>query len=219
MSMEAFEQEARRLMAETSLKTRFYSGFGIVADAEGFELTLRVHQLWDVKETFRISSAGVVLLTQNSEDVPSLLLVNEEEGRWDLPAGGVESFDRTPEETALREFGEETGYEIGPDYLLPLTFAVKKDTKRAGVQYLAVAALQGFAPTHSDRQGRFYGRNEIAGVNIALEPLRVALSAKYSLLAHSHHPWAYLQTRAAILEKLTLAKEAGWPNSATPLAT
>lgn len=65
--------------------------------------------------------AAYCVIVRDSADGGEILLAlwNEDEGRkrWTLPGGGVELFE-TPEEGAVREVREETGYDVELDGLL-----------------------------------------------------------------------------------------------------
>lgn len=58
---------------------------------------------------FEISAGGVVFRRiKNSKEKFMFLLIKDSYGRWALPKGKIEKKE-TPEETAIREIGEETG--------------------------------------------------------------------------------------------------------------
>lgn len=53
-------------------------------------------------------AAGLALISRSKEDY-RIFLLRRPDGVWDLPGGGREASDASPEETANREFYEETG--------------------------------------------------------------------------------------------------------------
>lgn len=63
----------------------------------------------------------------------------EANGKWELP-GGIVEFEETPEETAVRETEEETGYHISIDHLVPsivTNYWERKTRKVVVITYLA----------------------------------------------------------------------------------
>jgi 8-oxo-dGTP pyrophosphatase MutT (NUDIX family) len=208
--------ELKKTRADWVLRNQFFS-YGRVGLLDGFTLS-RSDPFGESAELFQVGSAGTVVLTYSPMQTLSVLLVNEEEERWDIPSGRVEASDVSPAATAQRELGEETPWQLELASLLPLSYAVSPKSKaKAGVQFFAVAAspAQLQAPAKWDAEGRVYYRFEAAegNLNLALEPLDLFLSAgTQSLLAQSHHPWAYRLTRAALMEKVRLAREAGYLN-------
>lgn len=210
--------ELQKARAEWMLRNQFFS-YGNVGLLNSFTLS-RSDPFGEEIEFFTVSSAGVVVITQDPEGVPSVLLVNEEAARWDIPSGHVELSDASPLFTAQRELEEETMLHLSEADLLPLCYAVKTpSSNKAGVQFFTVSAL----PAHiinacsirRDSDGRiYYSLNVTTGrLKLALEPLALFLhNPNLSLLTNSHHPWAYNLTRIALVEKLNLAREAGYTN-------
>ena len=58
-----------------------------------------------------IAAAFVLLFTKCAGTV-NIMLVKESYDKWGAPGGGVSTADRTPDDTAAREFKEETGHEM-----------------------------------------------------------------------------------------------------------
>ena len=66
--------------------------------------------------TCQIEGAGIALF--NPEKTHVLLIKDSRNHKWSLPKGGVESFDNSYLDTAIREMTEETGFIWGIDYIL-----------------------------------------------------------------------------------------------------
>lgn len=161
-----------------------------------------------------ITSVGIAFITLDPAQRPAILLVSEEPGRWDLPAGKIEPVDVSLEKTIIRELKEETGIELDTDInMMPLTYAVSSSGK-AGLQYMMLGNLphQFTSPSITmDADGRYFSHSTGVENNlIALEPLDITINHRdKSLLQQSHHPWAYRQTFAALERKVRFAIEAG----------
>lgn len=183
--------------------------------SEGF--TLYRTNSWNHRnetEYFPITSAGIVVITSVDKD-PMMILVNEEASRWDIPSGRIEATDLSPKAAAIREFGEETGFDLTSraEEVYALTYAVNRSGTKAGVQYYCVTALDLSEATllHIDDEGRYFytvTRGEEV-LHLALEPMHVFMDGD-SLLKMSHHPWAYRRTIAALEQKFSLAKVTGY---------
>ena len=68
----------------------------------------------------KTTGAGVVMTWQPPKNRPIkyLLLKGAETGKWSFPKGHIESFDKTTQDTAIREVIEETGLRAEIDYTL-----------------------------------------------------------------------------------------------------
>jgi 8-oxo-dGTP pyrophosphatase MutT (NUDIX family) len=87
-------------------------------------------------------SASTVVLNEDHTQV--LLLLREDFHRWTLPGGHIES-DEMPEQAAIRETFEETGYHIAVDSLVG-TYARPTMPGGGDIKYVFLGHVVGGAP-------------------------------------------------------------------------
>ncbi len=61
----------------------------------------------------------------------------EAHNKWEFPGGKVE-FSETPEDTAVRETKEESGYDVEIDYLLPKILSSKWESEESEAQKILI---------------------------------------------------------------------------------
>ncbi|WKZ31137.1 MAG: NUDIX hydrolase [Candidatus Dojkabacteria bacterium] len=183
--------------------------------SEGFEACL-TDPYGEPFEICTITSAGVLVVTHNLSGGLSVLFVNEEGNRWDIPSEHVELTDRSPADTARREFLEETRLQLTTE-LYPLTYSIRHNSsRRIGLQFVTAAShfpeLNADTLIREDDLGRFYYQipTETGLYSMAEEPIEVFFSPRDTLLSlYSRNQWAYTKTLAALEEKVALLHESG----------
>ena len=108
---------------------------------------------------YRVSVKALVL----NETRDKFLIVEEEDGTWEVPGGGLD-FGKTPHDDLAREITEEMGLEVRSVAEQPCYFTTK--TKSAfgywnvGVVYETELASLDFTPTDECLAIKFIGRED-----------------------------------------------------------
>jgi 8-oxo-dGTP pyrophosphatase MutT (NUDIX family) len=147
-----------------------------------------------------ISSRGVLLVHMtDKEGYPN---------RWDLPAGGRCEVDKTVEDIAVREFGEETGMSLDTKALELFGYAFRKERgiNVGGLQDILIPKN-----AHIDKKGRTYfppfeGAILDEVTELAIEPLDIFLSSKSIL--NSPNTWAYRRMHSSLIQRFQRITEA-----------
>lgn len=155
---------------------------------------------YDESEVLRveITSAAVCCIVNEKYVLMVHHNSNEEgfEDRCDLPGGSREIKDTSPQEMALREFWEETGFSLTPNSMEPFGYAFrkKKGERRGGLQYLANKSIRIPSKAVVDENGRVFMKPRKGATAseidmLVLEPIDIFMSEESML--NSPHFWAY----------------------------
>ena len=112
---------------------------------------------------YRISAKALIL-----DDEKRFLLAKEENGKWELPGGGLD-FGEKPQECLIREIKEEMGLDVtfiaeNPSYFL----TSKKENSHwfSNVLYLAKVSDLNFTPSDECIEVRFFTKEEALKENL-----------------------------------------------------
>ncbi len=117
---------------------------------------------------YRISIKALIL-----DDKKRFLLTKEENGKWELPGGGLE-FGEKPQKCLTREIKEEMGLDVtfvadNPSYFLTSQFLTsqKEDSPwSSNVVYLAKVNDLNFTPSNECVEVRFFTKKEALKENL-----------------------------------------------------
>lgn len=114
---------------------------------------------------YRISVKALVL----NENRDKFLIVKEDNGKWELPGGGLD-WDVSPQEDLKREIREEMGLETTwiaehPCYFLT-DLSGLPDKPRANVLYETTLASLDFTPSDECTEVRFVNKEEAQKLNL-----------------------------------------------------
>jgi 8-oxo-dGTP pyrophosphatase MutT (NUDIX family) len=124
-----------------------------------------------------LTHAGAVAFRKRGERVEFLVVTSSNGQHWVLPKGHIDPGE-SPQQTALRELGEEAG--VGGEILSPLavqTYHVPGETAR--VQYFLVRATEAH-PAEEERTLAWLGAEEAVtrlSFDDARETVRLAVAA------------------------------------------
>ncbi len=112
---------------------------------------------------YRISVKALIL-----DDEKRFLLTKEENGKWELPGGGLD-FGEKPQKCLVREIKEEMGLDVtfvtdNPSYFL--TSQVKNKHWFANVIYFAKVKDLNFTPSYECVEIRFFTKAEALKENL-----------------------------------------------------
>lgn len=124
----------------------------------------------DVRCTYRVSTKAIIENEQNE-----ILFLQEKNGVWDLPGGGLDQGEN-PRDALKREIDEETGYTVDRIDYRPATFwTVRRETNENPLKWFAFVAYKvkvsgAFRPTlkseDSAVEAKFFSSVEASKLNL-----------------------------------------------------
>jgi 8-oxo-dGTP pyrophosphatase MutT (NUDIX family) len=88
----------------------------------------------DTPCTYRVSTKAII-----KDEVGNILLLQETDGQWDLPGGGLDQGEK-PHDAVAREVAEETGYSITSTSEKPLAFWTVSRSGSSSITWFAFVA-------------------------------------------------------------------------------
>ncbi|QQR64698.1 NUDIX hydrolase [Candidatus Kaiserbacteria bacterium] len=114
---------------------------------------------------YRISIKALIL----NESRDKFLIVKEEDGRWELPGGGLD-WGATPHQDLPREISEEMGVKVTWIAPHPSYFLTCENSNReiwiANVLYETTLESLDFTPSDECTEVRFVNKDEIDGLDV-----------------------------------------------------